>query len=77
MSYVCSSFSVDNPPLSALFTTDSSGRMIAFQPLSADIAFNDSILETVKAVWEKIMGPLAAESEFMRFDERPGEEIEE
>jgi hypothetical protein len=77
MSYARSSLSVDNPPISTLFTTESSGRLMAFQPLSADIAFNDSILDTVKAVWEKIMGPLAAESEFMRFDERPGEEIEE
>lgn len=77
MSYECSSFSVDNPPFSGLFTTDSSERIIEFQPLSADIAFSDSILDTVKAVWEKIMGPLAIDSEFMRFNERPGEEIQE
>jgi hypothetical protein len=77
MSYTISSLSIDSPPSSTSLVTDSSGRMIAFQPSREDIAFDDTLLDAVKAVWEKIIGPLAAESEFMRFEERPGEETEE
>lgn len=77
MNYTSTSPSLDSPPSASLFTMNLSGRIITFQPSSEDIAFDNLILDAVKAVWEKIMGPLAAESEFMRFEERPGEEAEE
>lgn len=77
MSYASTSLSFDDPPLSTPFVTDPSGRMIAFRPTCEAIAFDDTILDAVEAAWEKIMGPLARESEFMRFKERPGEETKE
>ena len=77
MSYVSQSISAESGRILPLFVSDISERIMVFQPHSEDIAFDDSVLETVKAMWEKIMGPPAKELDFMRFDERPGEEIED
>lgn len=76
MSYTSQSLSIDNPPVPTSFTSDPSGRILAFPPQPHDIAFDDSILDTVKAAWEKIMGPAAEGVEFMRFEPK-SEDLDE
>lgn len=39
---------------------------------SLDLAFDDSVLEDVAAGWKAIVGNEVDESEFMKFEERPG-----
>ena len=39
---------------------------------SLDLAFNDLVLEYVAAGWKAIVGNDVDESEFMKFEERPG-----
>jgi len=77
MSYVSQSISIDGPSFPAFFVTDPSGCIIAFQPNRKEIAFDDSLVDAVEAVWEKIMGPPTEDLEFMRFAERSGGEIED
>lgn len=77
MSYVSRTISAESGGSLPPYASDASGRIMAFQPHSEDIAFDDSVLDTVKAIWETIMGPLAEDLDFMRFDERPGEEMED
>ena len=77
MSYTSRSLSIDGAPLRAHFKSDPSGRVLALPPQHEDIAFDDGVLETVKAVWERIMGSAADGVDFMRFEESSGEEIDE
>jgi Rab proteins geranylgeranyltransferase component A len=42
-----------------------------------DLAFDDSILEDVKKVWSAVMGSDAADSEFLRFEERNAQQGDE
>jgi Rab proteins geranylgeranyltransferase component A len=44
--------------------------VIMFGSHPYDLAFDDSILEDVKKVWSPIVGTDAADSEFLRFEER-------
>jgi hypothetical protein len=77
ISYSSQSPTVDSSLHQASFTTDLSGRILAFQPFPEDIAFDDRLLDSIKAIWATIMGPSAEDLEFMRFEERSGEEAEE
>jgi Rab proteins geranylgeranyltransferase component A len=70
MSYTSQSLSIYSPPVPTSFTSDPSGHILAFPPQPHDIAFDDSLLDTVKAAWEKILGPAAEGVEFMRFEPR-------
>jgi Rab proteins geranylgeranyltransferase component A len=54
----------------APFAEDKSGRVLTFPAISLDLAFDDALLDSVKAVWGKIMGEQADYAEFLRFTER-------
>lgn len=43
-------------------------QMLRFPPASMDLAFDDSIFDRVKEVWEKIVGPGAGD--FLAFQDR-------
>jgi hypothetical protein len=45
-----------------------SQQVLSFAPPSMDLAFNDSILDNVKAVWQKITGE--EDGEFLIFQDR-------
>lgn len=45
-------------------------RILAFPPPSLDLRFDDSILEHVRPLWEKIMGADADLASFMQFEDR-------
>jgi Rab proteins geranylgeranyltransferase component A len=47
-----------------------SGRVMIFPPPSIDLAFDDSILESVREMWKQIMGDEIEHAEFLRFEER-------
>jgi hypothetical protein len=52
------------------FAQDESGQILTFPPGSLDLAFDDALVESVKAVWRKIMGAEADDADFLRFEER-------
>ena len=76
MSYISS-----GRPISAEKTApivrDSSGRILIFPPPVLDLAFDDSIIDHVKAIWEIVLGAEADEQHFMLFEDRGGVEDEE
>jgi Rab proteins geranylgeranyltransferase component A len=41
-----------------------------FPPPSVDLAFDDSILDSVKEMWKRIMGDEVDEEDFLKFDQR-------
>ncbi len=43
-----------------------------FPPPSVDLAFDDSILDTVREMWQRIMGEEVEEADFLRFENRVG-----
>ena len=45
-------------------------NLLVFQPPSLDLAFDDNVLEQVKAAWKMIMGDDANEEDFMKFQSR-------
>lgn len=49
-----------------------SKSVICLPPVSLDLAFDDSLIDTVKKAWELIMGEKAAQHEFMKFEDREG-----
>ncbi|GKZ33848.1 Rab proteins geranylgeranyltransferase component A [Aspergillus brasiliensis] len=49
-----------------------SRNVICLPPVSLDLAFDDSLIDTVKKAWELIMGDEAAQHEFMKFEDREG-----
>jgi hypothetical protein len=51
-----------------------SPQVMLFAPRTCDIAFDDGILTGVKEAWEEILGiETAAQSTFLRFEERESE----
>lgn len=50
--------------------TAMSGKVMMFPPASIDLAFDDSILESVKEMWKSIMGDEVEEEDFMKVEER-------
>lgn len=54
-----------------------SNNIICFPPPSLDLAFDDTMIDQVKAVWKMIMGGDAADEEFMSFEDREGAYDEE
>ena len=52
------------------FTQDVSGHVMNFFPASLDLAYDDALLDSVRAVWRKIMGVEADDADFMQFQER-------
>ena len=52
------------------YRQDKSGRIMAFPPLAHDLAFDDTILDSVKAIWSRAMGSGVSPNEFMKFDDR-------
>lgn len=49
---------------------DESGLVMSFRQKSLDLAFDDTLVDSVKAVWTKIMGVEADDAEFLCFEER-------
>lgn len=43
---------------------------MVFPPPSVDLAFDDSILDSVKEMWQRIMGEEVVRGDFLRFDDR-------
>ena len=58
------------PTKASSFTQDVSGHVMTFSPASLDLAFDDALLDSVRAVWKKIMGVEADDADFMQFQER-------
>lgn len=58
-----------SPPLQQ----DASGKVLVLPQRTYDIAFDDSILDGVKAAWEKVLGDRSAEYDFLRFEARRDE----
>jgi hypothetical protein len=54
----------------APFAHDESGQIMTFPQNSLDLAFDDALVDSVKAVWKKIMGAEADDAEFLLFEER-------
>lgn len=52
------------------FTSDESGYVMRFPPASLDLAFDDGLVDSVKAVWRQVMGVESKDVDFMRFEER-------
>src|ERR1700742_2771320 len=72
------SFRVTGPAVNVLsdspISPKSSSRIMVFPRRPHDIAFDDTVLDTVKGVWKAIVGDeVAAESSFLRFEERESE----
>lgn len=69
MSYVqrgrASSDTISKP-----FAQDKSGRVLTFPPASLDLAFDDALVDSVRAVWRKTMDAEADDADFLRFEER-------
>jgi len=55
----------DNP-----FSSPISDRIICFQPSSLDIAFDDRMIDAVKAAWKRLSGGDTRDEEFMNFEDR-------
>lgn len=55
-----------------------SGRVMVFPPPSIDLVFDDSILDSVKEVWKRVMAlkgdEEARDEDFLIFDPRPAAE---
>lgn len=70
-----------NDPLATAETSDvlrydASGRILQLPDRRHDIAFDDSVLDSVKEAWERILGARSAEYDFLRFEERADPEAE-
>lgn len=53
------------PPLNKV-----SSQILVFPAKPYDISFQDGILDAVNEAWKIVLGPDAAESSFLRFEER-------
>lgn len=58
-------------------TDDPAQRVIVFPDRTHDLAFDDSILDNVKAAWETVLGERSVEYDFLRLEERRDEAEEE
>jgi Rab proteins geranylgeranyltransferase component A len=56
--------------ISKSFAQDKSGRVLAFPPASLDLSFDDALVDSVRAVWRKIMDAEADDADFLRLEER-------
>jgi Rab proteins geranylgeranyltransferase component A len=69
MSYVqrgrASSDTISKP-----FAQDKSDRVLTFPPVSLDLSFDDALVDSVRAVWRKIMDAEFDDGGFLRFEER-------
>lgn len=45
-------------------------NVLIFPPPSLDLAFDDTVLETVKEAWKIVLGDEAVDDEFMVFEDR-------
>lgn len=52
-------------------------KVLVFPERVHDLAFDDTTLDQVKAVWEVILGDRSKEYDFLRFDERHDDNDEE
>lgn len=64
-------------PQNFSLSNDPAQRVVIFPDRTHDLAFDDSILDNVKAAWETVLGERSAEYDFLRFEERREEEEEE
>jgi len=51
------------------FTRDTSEQIMLLPPASLDLAFDDGLLDSVRAVWRKLMGEGVDDTEFLSFQE--------
>ena len=58
----------EQQPSSGFETLPTGDHVLSFPPPSLDLAFDDTVLDNVKAVWQKIAGDDAGE--FLVFQER-------
>lgn len=61
---------VGSDTISKPFAQDKSGRVLTFPPTSLDLAFDDALVDSVRAVWRKTMDAEADDADFLRFEER-------
>jgi hypothetical protein len=48
----------------------SSDEVLFFPPPSLDLAFDDEVVESVRAGWKAVVGDEADDDEFMKFEDR-------
>jgi hypothetical protein len=56
--------------LPLLYKSTKSDQILYFAPPSLDLAFDDSIVESVKQCWKAVLGEEAQDAMFMTFDDR-------
>ena len=54
-----------------------SNNVICLPPPSVDLAYDDSMIDLVKAAWKVVMGSEAKDDEFMKFEDREGAQNED
>jgi hypothetical protein len=59
-----------NDLAACIYKSGKSDRVVYFPPRSLDIAFDDSVIDAVKAVWKMVMGDEARDEDFMTFEDR-------
>ncbi|KAL1970365.1 hypothetical protein VTN77DRAFT_5525 [Rasamsonia byssochlamydoides] len=57
-------------PGASIWKSARSDRIVYFPPPSLDIAFDDRMIDAVKAAWKAVMGEEARDEEFMTFEDR-------
>jgi hypothetical protein len=69
MSYVQRGRASSNA-ISEPFAQDKSGRVLTFPPASLDLSFDDTLVDSVRAVWRKTTDAESDDAGFLRFEER-------
>lgn len=54
----------------ALYKSTKSDQILYFAPPSLDLAFDDSIVESVRECWKAVLGEEAQDDTFMTFEDR-------
>lgn len=60
----------DTPAVATSVQNQYDEQTITFPQLSNDLAFDESVLDNVRAAWQKIMGTSAKAEEFLKFEDR-------
>jgi Rab proteins geranylgeranyltransferase component A len=63
---------------SAAISSTGSAPIICLQPPSLDLAFDDSVIGEVKAIWKKVLGIEEAQGQdFLLFEDREGTDVDD
>ena len=60
---------IESTPRNSHVRDDASGRVIVLPERAHDLAFDDTVLDSVKDAWETILGKRSVEYDFLRFED--------